>query len=141
MTKLLSWMLSRAFESNSYAPLIIALRFFIRISSNRITPNLGSLPQDVCFLTFAYMTHKVWQRVLLHMGILADKDSLPCSYAIWNLMFSQLPKHRQRALKGLMPAIKCFIISSHKSLFRSGDIVESLSLLWAQKGRRIGYEH
>lgn len=117
LTKLLSWLLTRASESNSCTPLIIALQFFIRISSNRITSNLSTLPQDVYFLTLAYMTHMVWQSVLLHMGILADKDSLPCSYAIWNLMSSQLLKHRKRALKGLTQQLNAssFLLTNHYS--------------------------
>lgn len=107
------------FWSNSYAPLTIALRFLIRIGGKKQHPNLSSLPQKAAFLTLAYMAHKVWQGFLLHMGTLADEASLPWSYAIWNLMSPQLLKQRNRAPKGLIPAVKYLIISSHKDIIQT----------------------
>lgn len=104
------------FWSNSYAPLTTALGFLIRIGRKKKHPNLNSLPRKASFLTLAYMAHMVWQRVLLHMGTLADEASLPWSYAIWNLMSPQLLKQRNGALKGLRPAVKYLIISSHKDI-------------------------
>lgn len=107
------------FWSNSYAPVTMAWGFLIRIGRKNNTQISVAYPWKLPFSLFAYMAHMVWQGVPFHMGTLADEVSLPWSYTIWNLMSPQLLKQRNRALKGLIPAIKYLIISSHKDIIQT----------------------